>query len=56
MTGDYPRNTGPMLSSPTLRGENALGQTLHVTGGKREETLCMAGRKVRVPHAATKTR
>jgi hypothetical protein len=40
MTGDHPRNTGPML--PSLRcgaKAHAVGQALRVSGGKRRKAL-----------------
>jgi len=39
MTGDHPRNTGPMLSSLRPWGQNAVGQALRVSGGKRKKAL-----------------
>ncbi len=39
MTGDHPPNTGPMLLEPALWGQNAVGQALRVSGGKRRKAL-----------------
>jgi hypothetical protein len=38
MTGDHPRNTGP-ISSLRPWGQNAVGQALRVSGGKRKKAL-----------------
>ena len=40
MTGDHPRNTGPMLSSLRCGAKtHAVGQALRVSGGKRKKAL-----------------
>jgi hypothetical protein len=45
MAGDHPRNTYRSDAvEPALRGENALGQALHVSGGSRKKTLSDAWR------------